>query len=225
VRIAARERTKLLIADHDPLARQAVRQAIASRDDLEVVAESASSIDALATLVDQLPDVILLDAALPPQGGVTATGQLLAVAPDVHIILFAIQEDPELAFAALEAGAAGFLSKDIEMRALARSVRSVARGEAAISRRLAALTIMRMRGMSAQLRGMRPVHSVLTNRQWEVLELMARGHTRLEMAERLSVSPDTVRGHVRMVLRSLGARTPAEAVKVAHRLRAGVPAA
>jgi two-component system, NarL family, response regulator LiaR len=220
--VPARKPTKLLVADHDPLARQAVREAMAGREDLEVVGEAATSMSAVATLRVRAPDVVLLDSALPPAGGVAATAQLLAMAPALRIVLFAITEDTELALAALEAGAAGFLCKDIELDALARALRSVAHGEAAISRRLAHLALIRLRSMASQLRGMRPVRSQLTNRQWEVLELLADGHSQSEIAAQLAVSPDTVRGHVRLLLRSLGASSPAEAVALAKRLRVGL---
>jgi two-component system, NarL family, response regulator LiaR len=212
---------RLLLADHDPLARKAVREAMATRDDVLVVGEASNSNDSIAAVLEHAPDIVLLDVDLPPAGGVAATAQLLGIAPMVRVVLFTVREDEELGLAGLQAGATGFLSKDIDMSALARALKSVAGGEAAVSRRMALQAIIRLRSMASQLTSMRPVRSPLTNRQWEVLDLLAEGQGIAEIAQRLRVSVDTVRGHVRMLLRALGASSPAEAVRLADRLRSG----
>jgi len=212
---------RLLLADHDPLARKAVREAMATRDDVVVVGEAANSNDSIAVVLEHAPDIVLLDLDLPPAGGIAATAQLIGIAPMVRVVLFSVRDDEELGLAGLQAGAAGFLSKDIDMSALARALRSVAGGEAAVSRRMALQAIIRLRSMASQLTAMRPVRSPLTNRQWEVLDLLAEGRSVNAIAKQLRVSTDTVRGHVRMLMRGLGARTTAEAVRMAERLRSG----
>lgn len=194
---------------------------MATRDDVLVVGEASNSNDSIAAVLEHAPDIVLLDVDLPPAGGVAATAQLLGIAPMVRVVLFTVREDEELGLAGLQAGATGFLSKDIDMSALARALKSVAGGEAAVSRRMALQAIIRLRSMASQLTSMRPVRSPLTNRQWEVLDLLAEGQGIAEIAQRLRVSVDTVRGHVRMLLRALGASSPAEAVRLADRLRSG----
>lgn len=210
---------KLLIADHDPLARTAVREALGERDDVILVGEAGDAADAVAICTQQAPDIVLLDTELPPDGGLDATRHILVVAPLARVVLFAVHEREELAMGGLEAGAAGFLSKDIDMSALARALRGVLQGEAAVSRRLALQMIVRLRGVTGQMRGMRPMSGPLTDRQWQVVELLADGRTAIEIAQILDVSIHTIRGHMRLLLRSLGARTPAEAVRAAEVLR------
>jgi DNA-binding NarL/FixJ family response regulator len=212
-------RVKLLIADHDPLARRAVRETLGKREDVILIGEAAGTAEAVASCMRQAPDIVLLDTELPPHGGLDATRHILVVAPLARVVLFAVQEREELALGGLEAGAAGFLSKDIDMSALARALRGVLQGEAAVSRRLALQTIVRLRGVTGQMRGMRPMSGPLTDRQWQVVELLADGRTALEMAQILDVSVHTVRSHIRLLLRTLGARTPAEAVLAAELLR------
>jgi DNA-binding NarL/FixJ family response regulator len=214
---------KLVIVDQDPLARRAVRQGMSARADVVVVAEAASCEEAIRVLTDRASDVVVLDAALPPMGGIAAMRRLLAVAPGTPVVLFSIDEQTELGLSALEAGAAGFLSKDIEMDALGRALTRVVAGEAAISRRLAHQAIVQLRKAAAQARGMRPVNSSLTNRQWEVLELLIEERSTSDIAQHLSLSLGTVRAHVRTLLQSLGARTPAEAAEAAERLRHRTP--
>ncbi len=194
---------------------------MAPRHDVVVVAEAASGEEAIAAVLDEAPDIVLLDTELPPAGGIAATTQLLGIAPMVYVVLFCVHDDEEVGLHGLQAGAAGFLSKDIDMSALARALKSVARGEAAVSRRLALHAIIRLRTVASQIRSMRPVRSPLTDRQWEILDLLADGQTTPEIAQQLKLSSATVRGHVRMLLRTLEARTPAEAVQAAERLRGG----
>jgi two-component system, NarL family, response regulator LiaR len=196
---------------------------MALRDDVNVVGEAGSSADAVAAVLEEAPDIVLLDTELPPAGGIAATAQLLAVQPLVSVVLFSVIDDEEVGLYGLQAGAAGFLSKDIDMSALARALKSVVQGEAAISRRLALHAIVKLRAVAAQVRSMRPVRSPLTNRQWEILDLLSEGQSTPEIADQLGLSSATVRGHLRMLLRALGARTPAEAVQAADRLRTGGP--
>lgn len=212
---------RLLVADHDPLCRQAVRQAMSKRGDIDLVSEAAFIGEAVTGTVQHAPDVALIDADLPPLGGIAATAQLMAIDPALRVVVFSVREDEELALSGLEAGAAGFLNKDIDMSALARALISVSRGEAAISRRLALRTVTQLRSAAIKLRDMRPVESPLTDRQWQVLKLIEEGRTAAEIAEELHVSASTVRSHLRLSLRTLGARTPAEAVAAADRLRGG----
>jgi DNA-binding NarL/FixJ family response regulator len=211
----------LVLADPDPLARTAVREGMRARSDLSVVTEAANTAEAVASIAKHAPDVILADTELPPRGALAATIQILALHPTIHVVLFSVHPDEQLALRGLEAGASGFLLKDIDMSALARALKSVARGEAAVSRQLSLAAIMRLRLLGSRIRDMRPVNSPLTDRQWEVLDLLGAGHSVTEISDLLNVSVDTARSHVRMVLKGLGARTPSEAVRVAEGLRAG----
>ena len=213
---------KLVLADHDPLPRRAVVQAMGGRPEVQIVAEASSYQAALTAVADHHPDVILMDTELPPAGGIVATAQLLAISPGLRVVLFAVHESDEVGLAGLEAGASGFLSKDIDMSALARALRSVSDGEAAISRRLTHKAIDRLRTLGGTRRGMRPVRGPLTDRQWEVLDLAAEGQPPGQIAAELGVSVDTVRAHLRSARHSLGARSLPEMLRAAEQLRTGV---
>jgi DNA-binding NarL/FixJ family response regulator len=140
-------RVRVILAEHDPQAREAVREAMARPDDLIVVGEATTAAEATAAVLELAPDIVLLDADLPPEGGIAAAVQLLAAAHATRVVLLSNDDNIDVALSALAAGASGCLTKSIETRALARTLRSVARGEAAISRRLTLEAIRRLRSL------------------------------------------------------------------------------
>ena len=158
-----------------------------------------------------------MDAAVPPDGGLTAMHELRAVAPNAHVILLGSVDDDDAGLQALSRGAAGYLSRGIDLESLPHAVEGVMAGEAAISRTLAGRLIARVRELSAGLSGMRPVRSPLTTREWEVLDLLKKGASTADVARELVLSPDTVHSHVQHILRKLHARSRAEAVEIAER--------
>jgi DNA-binding NarL/FixJ family response regulator len=212
-------RVRVLVADRDPLARRTVRQALGADGGFAIVAEAADGPQAVAAALRTRPDVVLIDADLPPANGIQATRRILREAPAVRVVILAMTEDAELAVLGFRAGASGFLTKDLELAGLGRALRAVLRGEATVSRRLALDLIERVRQSPARVTGMRPVHSALTPRQWEVLDLLSVGDANEEIAEQLGLSVGTARTHVRNILRKLGVPTRAQAVEVAERLR------
>jgi NarL family two-component system response regulator LiaR len=119
----------------------------------------------------------------------------------------------------LRTGACGFINKEISIEALPRTLRATLAGEAAISRRLTMLLIERYRRTREDGLGMRPVRSTLTAREWEVLDLLCAGANTEMIAEELVLSPETVRSHVKNLLRKMGVKSRREAVVAAHRLR------
>ncbi len=135
---------RVLLADHDPLARRAAREALLKEDDFAIAGEVADGLGAVAMTLAIQPDVVLMEAHLPRMSGIAATRQISERAPRVRVVVFAIYDDHELGLRGLEAGAVGFLSKDIDRSALARSLRGVCRGEAAIPRRLALRVVERL---------------------------------------------------------------------------------
>jgi DNA-binding NarL/FixJ family response regulator len=210
----------VLLAEHDPLARKAARDALLKEHDFAIVGEVTDGVEAVATAVAVHPDVVLMGADLPGISGIAATRQIRDRAPAVRVVVFAIDEDFELGLRGLEAGAAGFLSKDIDRSALARSLRGVSRGEAAISRRLALRLIEQLQAASDGRRAVRAARSQPTKRQRQVLDLLAQGRTTADVARELHVSPGTVRSHIERIRHTLGARTRAELIDAARRMRA-----
>jgi two-component system nitrate/nitrite response regulator NarL len=211
---------RLLIVDDDPLVRAALRTAMASTRGILIAGEVADGDAAIAALGDCRPQVILLDGEMPGVDTVTITRRLRERDPNVHVVVFSSQEDDERGIRGLRAGAVGFLVKDVSGDALVRSLQGVLRGEAAVSRALALKIVQYLREMPDAGRGMRPVWSPLTSREWEVLDLICAGRTTSAMAQELGLAPETVRSHVKRVLAKLGVTSRADAAAVAERLRA-----
>jgi DNA-binding NarL/FixJ family response regulator len=208
----------VLIADEDAPTRSTLRAALGNAG-LSVVGQAADASHAVYLATRFQPDVILMDAMLPPAGGVAAMRELANAAPGAEVVLLASSGEGEDGLAALAEGAAGYLSRQIDRGSLARSVRRVVAGEAAISRAMARRVIERLREVSHGHSGMRPVRSPLTPREWEVLDLMTAGASTTEIARQLVVATETVRSHVRHILRKLHVHSRREAIAIAEQLR------
>lgn len=212
----------MLVADGDGLARRVLREALAEAG-LTVVGQAADSSQAVGLASRCVPDVVLLDSELPPDGWRAAMHAVTDVAPDTRVIVLSSQSPADGALLAVAEGAAGFLPREIEFGALAQAVEGVMNGEAAISRALAWQLMKRLRHLGASLASMRPVRSELTTREWEVVDLLKIGASTAEIARELALSTDTVYSHVQNILRKLEAHSRAEAVEIAERSRAGLP--
>jgi two-component system, NarL family, response regulator LiaR len=209
---------RVLVADGDAPTRHALRAAL--RDGgLSVVGQAADVSQAVYLAMRFRPDVVLIDATLPPTGGIAAMRELADVAPHAPVVLLASSAEDEAGLVALSEGAAGYLSREIERGSLARAVERVVAGEAAVSRAMARRVIERLRELSRDHPGLRPVRSPLTPREWEVLDLMAAGAATAEIARQLVVATDTVRSHVRHILRKLDVHSRREAIEIAAQMR------
>jgi two-component system nitrate/nitrite response regulator NarL len=211
---------RLLIVDDDPLVRDALRAAMAGTRGILIAGEAADGDAAIAALGDCRPQVILLDGEMPGVDTVTITRRLRERDPSVHVVVFSSRDDDERGIRGLRAGAVGFLVKDVTSDALVRSLQGVLRGEAAVSRALALKIVQHLRDVPDAGRGMRPVLSPLTSREWEVLDLICAGRSTDAMADELGLATETVRSHVKRVLAKLGVVSRAEAAAMAERLRA-----
>jgi two-component system, NarL family, response regulator LiaR len=170
------------------------------------------------------PDVVVMDVVMPELDGIIATRQIRKEIPGQLIIVLtgAGNEDEELGLQALRAGASGFLSKDLEIDALPRALEGVKAGEAAISRKMTRMLIDRLRDTPSGSAGMRPVKSPLTPREWEVIDLLKAARSTDQIAAELVLSTETVRSHVKNILRKLDVRSREDAVAAADRMR-GAP--
>ena len=211
---------RTIVADCDPLARRLLRDVL-QRADVTVIAEARTGHEAVELAHYYRPDVVVMSLALPGIDGVEATRRILARDGSMRVVVLTAFYDDEVGLRALKAGAVGCLSKDIDLAALPRALRAVRDGEPAISRTLAMALIDRDRALPDRAAGLRPVLSCLTAREWEVLDLLARGDSAAEMAADLVLSTETVRTHLKHVYRKLGAHSRDEALSAASRLRSG----
>jgi NarL family two-component system response regulator LiaR len=219
------EQTNLraVIADDDPFARRVIKDVLQDAGVL-VIAEARNGRQAVELTLYYKPDVVVMDVVMPEVDGIVATRQIRKAIPEQLVIVLtgAGDEQHELGLQALRAGASGFLSKDLEIGALPRTLEGVRAGEAAISRKMARTLIDRLRETPTGSTGMRPVKSPLTAREWEVIDLLKAAKSTDNIADELVLSTETVRSHVKNILRKLDVRTREDAVVAADRMR-GAP--
>jgi DNA-binding NarL/FixJ family response regulator len=188
---------------------------------ITVIAEAASGREAVELGLYYRPDVVVMDLIMPGVDGLAATRQIVERAPEVRVVILTSSDDDEVGLMTLRAGASGFLCKDVGVEALPRALHCAKAGEAVITRRLTMRLIEDLRCARQDSAGLRPIRSQLTSREWEVLDLLCQDMTTDDIADTLVVSVETVRSHVKSVLRKLGVRSRREAVEAASRLRSG----
>jgi two-component system, NarL family, response regulator LiaR len=209
---------RVVIADADPLARRMVRDAL-QRDAIVVVAEAPTGREAVELAAFYRPDAVIVDAAVPDVDCIEVARVIHDRSPGICVIVLASVPDDALALRLLRVGAAGFLEKTVDPEMLPRVLRGALEGEAAISRRLAMAVIESYRRAPRGGAGLRPVRSPLTDREWEVLDLLAGGAGTDDIARALVLSTETVRSHLKNLYRKLDVRSREDAVEAAHRLR------
>jgi DNA-binding NarL/FixJ family response regulator len=209
---------KVLIADDQALVRTGFRMILDAEADIEVTGEAADGLEAIAAAKSARPDVILMDVRMPNMNGIEATRQLVDkddVEP-IRVLILTTFDLDEYVYDALRAGASGFLLKDAPPEELVHAVRVVERGDALIAPSITKRLIEEISERPAQ-RGPPPdTLESLTQRELEVLQLMARGLSNHEIAQELFVSDTTVKTHVGRVLMKLGLRDRVQAVVLAY---------
>ncbi len=188
---------------------------------MQVVGTASSTIEAIECAVRTRPDVVLMDLELRDGSGIVATRRLLdAAGGGIKVVMLSESHDPQTMLAAVRAGAVGYLTKDQPPDRLADAIAGVVHGEAAVSRRMVTHLLEDVRGGEQQLElaSRPPQRERLTPRQLEILRLIASGYTTAQIAAELFLSPETVRWHVKAILRKLNARTRAEAAAALHQV-------
>ncbi|MDY7039245.1 MAG: response regulator transcription factor [Chloroflexota bacterium] len=206
------EPIRLLIADDHEVVRQGLRAILEQEPGLIVVGEAADGESAVEQANRLRPDVLLLDIQMPGLDGVAVCLRLVEEVPEVAVIILTAFPDDKLVAACLRAGARGYLLKDIRGFDLPRMVRTVARGEAVLDPRVTD-------GVLARLRGEALPDEILTDRQVEILRLVAEGLSNREIGERLYLSEHTIKDYVAEIIAKLGVKNRVEAVASAIRQR------
>jgi DNA-binding NarL/FixJ family response regulator len=214
------ERLRAVIADDDPFARRVMKDALAESGVL-VIAEARNGRQAIELARHHRPDVVILDVVMPELDGIGATREILKEIPhQLVIVLTGAEAEEELGLLALRVGAAGFLAKDANVDALPRTLEAVCSGEIAVPRRMTRRVIEQLRS-APDAYGTPPVKSPLTPREWDVIGLLRATRSTDEIATELMLSTETVRYHVKNILRKLQAGSRQEAVALADRIAAG----
>jgi DNA-binding NarL/FixJ family response regulator len=211
-------RLRVIIADDDPLVRQLVREALQLAG-VVVIADAADGREAVELARHYKPDFVLMDAVMPVMDGIEATKQITESVPETRVVMLTGSDDEDLGIVGLRSGAVGYLTKDVPVEAIPRALRGAQSGEAAISRVLSMQLIQYMQSRPEPGIGVRAVRSPLTPREWEVLDLLCTQQGTDEIADQLVLSVETVRSHIKNILRKLGVRSREEAVALASRLR------
>ena len=199
---------RIIIVDDHEMVRVGLKAILQAEPDFEVVAEIGTA-DKLDELVeDTHPDIVLMDARLPGVSGAEACRRLLVSHPDVPVLIVSTYSDDQLVDECIGAGARGYLVKDIERFTLKQSIRSVHRGEGAMSPTIAGRVLDRLR---AQGEASTPPTAPLSDTQLEILRLIASGFSNREIAEGVYLSENTVKSHVQEIFRKLDVRNRVEA--------------
>lgn len=196
---------RILLVDDQILFREGLRTLLSVQAEFDVVGEAADGEDALRLAGILHPDVILMDVRMPVLDGVAATRRLRAVHPEIHVIVLTTFDDDEYVFDALRAGAMGYLLKDVPSEKLFEAVRAAARGESFLQPSVAAKVVTEFNRL-ANLSPIRPQPLVdpLSDREMEILRLVAQGASNREIAAQLVIAEGTVKNHVTSILNKLG---------------------
>ena len=201
---------RILIADDHPVFRDGVAALLATQPDLEPVGVAADTDQAVERALELLPDLVLMDVAMPGGGGLEAIRRIIAVRPEMRILVVTMFDDDATVFTAMRAGARGYVLKDAEAADLLRAIRSAANGDAIFSPAIAA-RLIDFFAPAARARDTVPF-PVLTDREREILVLVARGRANLQIATELHLSHSTVRNYVSSILAKLQVASRAEAI-------------
>jgi two-component system, NarL family, response regulator LiaR len=216
------DRVRLILIDPDAISRHAVSDALRSDGRFTVIAQAESSIEGIELALHYRPALVVIATAVPGVDAVSATQRITDGAPGVRVVLLSATRELDLETSAVRAGASGFIDKGAGTSSIAHSLALVAAGESVISREMTRHLVDRLRRTPEDGNGIRPVKSPLTDREWEILDLICSGSSTRDMADSLFLSTETVNSHVKRILRKLGVHSRGEAVEAASRLRSAI---
>jgi DNA-binding NarL/FixJ family response regulator len=203
------EHLRVVIVEDHPLYRKGLRTLISSVDDFEVSGEASDGVQAVAMVLDLLPEVVLMDLQLPGQSGISAIREIVAASPTTRILVVTLFEDDDSVFSALRAGARGYILKDTDEEDMIRAIRSIAAGESLFSATIA----NRVLNYFANVRPAAPqIFPTLTDRERDILYLLAQGRSNQAIAAELSLSVKTIANNVSNIFSKLQVADRSEAI-------------
>jgi DNA-binding NarL/FixJ family response regulator len=209
---------RILLADDQSLFREALRMLISSQPDLEVVGEAANGEEAIRLADSSRPNVVLMDLQMPVMNGVTATRQLHSAQPDCRVIALTTFDTDEYIFDCLRAGAVGYLLKDAPSENLFAAIRAAARGESFLQPSVTTRVLAEFSRLSDHPAASPTLVEPLSDREQEILRMIARGASNREIAEALFITEGTVKNHVTNILSKLDVRDRTQAALKAREL-------
>ena len=207
---------RILLADDHTMVRDGLRALLDRQEGLAIVAEAADGRECIQLAEEHSPDVVMMDIAMPKMNGIEATRRILAANPSVGVVILSMHQDESYVLQSLKAGAKGYLLKDSSREDILEAIRSVANGRAFLSRKVSRLL---QEDHIEQLRskGLDDTFELLTDREREILQLLAEGRANKEVASFLNISPTTVETHRGHILRKLALHGTADLILYAVR--------
>ena len=210
---------RVLLADDHAVVRQGTRELLDRQQGIDVVAEASDGKEAVQLAIRERPDVVVMDFAMPKLNGIEATRQIKAVAPGIAILVLTAYDSEQYIFAFLEAGAAGYLLKDVRVDELVEAIKAVHAGESMLHPAIARKVISRFGQPEQKTTTVHIALDQLTDREVEVLKLAAKGMSNREISDELIISVRTVQTHLTNIFNKMGVGSRTEAV--VHALRRG----
>jgi DNA-binding NarL/FixJ family response regulator len=210
---------KVIICDDQAIVRDGLAMLLKLEPDIDIVGSAEDGAEAVEMMADKKPDLVLMDLKMPIMNGVEATRQIVAKYPEVRVLVLTTYADDEWVFDAIQAGASGYLLKDMPREELIRAVRGTVAGKTYLDPSVAGRVLEQ--ASSRQTQPATLITGKLTEREVEVLRLIAKGSSNADIADRLSLSDGTVRNHVSAILSKLGVsdRTQAAVIAIQHGLK------
>ena len=209
---------RVMICDDHALFRRGLKMVLEAEDDIDVVAEAEDGESAVAGVTEHVPDVVLMDVRMPTVDGIEASRRISEQVPTTRIVMLTVSDEEADLYEAIKAGATGYLLKEISIEEVASAVRAVVAGQSLISPSMASKLLTEFNNLAKQADERTTVPSPrLTDRELEVLRLVAQGKSNREIATDLYISENTVKNHVRNILEKLHLHTRMEAVMYAVR--------